>query len=194
MTVFTRRDGELRLDLVKSGIPVIVDENLYTKKLSELRWTDSYDLIFANGVDFYMTFDTKMEIPIVWWLHEGGAKYWSGIPNRILEGVSAKNINTYLVSEMGKEQFLSRCLDWPVEYLLYGVEDECTNNTVIQKNSKNMIFVLIGSIMHLKGQEVFLDAISLLDADRYSECEFWIIGKDNKNTSYSKTIHDKICI
>ena len=67
-----------------------------------------------------------------------------------------------------------------------GIPDKAT--TVKQRNqNKKTVFAIIGSVYSLKAQDIFLQAVSMLE--HRDKLEFWIIGK-MYDTNYCQSIRE----
>ena len=116
-------DGPLREKLERQLIPVMVDKRLQVNTMRELPWTQKYDLIFCNTVNYH-TFlsDRDEDIPAIWWLHDS-AFFYEGIKAGRLVGIGGRNLKYLAVGPIPREAMDRYCPDIAIEDLLYGVSE-----------------------------------------------------------------------
>ena len=70
--VFAAMSGGPLLDeLIKRGIPVVVDENLQISTMQETEWISGFSLLICNTLNFHVFLSERdTRIPVVWWLHD----------------------------------------------------------------------------------------------------------------------------
>ena len=184
-------DVEFIQQIRKQNINVVICPYMEHKREMQLRWTDDFDVIIANT---FLMIRCGLEIgkvrTVFLWLHENSdaystMEYWR---EEIEEGLGCPNLRILAASQWAKDCFLQA-------YPFYGhiqiLEPYCddireTENYLDQMPQK-MNVGLIGSFCTTKGQDILLDAISILpDGVRLEIC-FWFIGK-NMDTGYGESI------
>lgn len=196
ITVASHEDGLLVKYFEEIGITVLIDRDLAISRLIDLPWVRDFDLVFLNTVRTgYLLTERDASIPVIWWLHEPEMLYSDFFiaDQRIflddLQKISATNLFVYAVGPIAKNAFKKCCKDIFVQTLLYGIVDKCSLFSGNQADSSKVIFALIGGISKLKGHDVFLEAIRLVNAIDQEQCEFWMIGIDT--SAYGEFIRNQ---
>ncbi len=116
-------DGELRKKLEDSFIPVIVDERLQVKTMRELSWTNKYDLIICNTINYHIFLsDRNSNIPIIWWLHDSPF-FYEGIKDGRVESISTENMKILSVGPVPKIAMNKKKPEVKIDDLIYGVSN-----------------------------------------------------------------------
>ncbi len=116
-------DGELRNKLEDSFIPVIVDERLQVKTMRELSWTNKYDLIICNTINYHIFLsDRNSNIPIIWWLHDSPF-FYEGIKDGRVESISTENMKILSVGPVPKIAMNKKKPEVKIDDLIYGVSN-----------------------------------------------------------------------
>lgn len=117
-------DGALREKLEEQFIPVMVDKRLQIYTMRELPWTEKYDLIICNTINYH-TFlsDRNEDIPVIWWLHDS-AFFYEGIKSGKLADIHSRNLKYVSVGPVPSKAMNQYCPDVVIENLIYGVSDE----------------------------------------------------------------------
>lgn len=117
-------DGALREKLEEQLIPIIIDKRLQIHTMRELTWTEKYDLIICNTINYH-TFlsDRNEDIPVIWWLHDS-AFFYEGIKPGKLETICGKNLKYVSVGPVPRKAMNQYCPDVVIKDLIYGVSDE----------------------------------------------------------------------
>jgi hypothetical protein len=114
-------DGELRSKLEESFIPVIVDERLQICTMKELPWTNGYDLIICNTINYNVFLSERnTEIPVIWWLHDSPF-FYEGIKEERLSGIDTHNMKLLSVGPVPRDAMAKYRPDVTIEDLIYGV-------------------------------------------------------------------------
>lgn len=171
-------DGPLRKDLLSENISVVVDVNLQLETMKEAEWTNNFSMLFCNTINFYVFLSERdSSIPIIWWLHDP-AFFYDGIDSALLRRLDRTNMRIYSVGEIPANVIRRFIPEIKIEDLLYGVEDtgeydiksECLHDDKI-------IFVTIGEIGEVKGQDILVQSIQALPEGLRKKAVFILIGR-----------------
>ena len=123
VTFASMLDGPLREKLEHRRIPLMIDRRLQIYTMRELPWTEKYDLLFCNTVNYH-TFlsDRNTDIPVIWWLHDS-AFFYEGIREEKLEKISGRNLKYVSVGPVPGKAFVRYRPDAVIEDLIYGVSE-----------------------------------------------------------------------
>lgn len=171
-------DGEMNSIFFETGADVLVDSRLQSGTLDKIEWINECDIIFVNTVQmYYLLRKRDISIPLIWWLHEPLLLYKSVVPG-ILNSISKENIEIVTVSKVADDAFHTMC-NAPTKRFLYGMEDKRTLSA--KREHSSIRFIIIGPISKLKGHDVLLEAIRLLNLYERQKCDFIMIGDDTSN-------------
>lgn len=114
-------DGELRSKLEESFIPIIIDERLQVNTMRELAWTNRFDLIICNTINYHIFLSERdTQIPVIWWLHDSPF-FYEGIKDGRIENISTENMKILSVGPVPKVAMKKRKPDVEICDLIYGV-------------------------------------------------------------------------
>lgn len=114
-------DGELRNKLEDSFIPVIIDERLQIGTMQELPWTERYDLIICNTINYNIFLSERDSgIPVIWWLHDSPF-FYEGIKEGRLSGIDTENMKLLSVGPVPREAMTKYKPNVIIGDLIYGV-------------------------------------------------------------------------
>ncbi|SKB94948.1 Glycosyl-transferase family 4 [Lachnospiraceae bacterium] len=116
-------DGELKDKLEESLIPVIIDRRLQISTMRELEWTNKFDLVVCNTINFNVFLSSRdVSRPVIWWLHDSSF-FYEGIKSDRLIDIDTENMKIVSVGPIpGKAMNLYR-QDVLISDLIYGVSD-----------------------------------------------------------------------
>lgn len=185
-------DGDLVFiqEMRRNGIGFIIYKNLAHAKKEELFWINNFQYIVVNTLPMICcATEIAKSQKVILWLHESpnvyrSMQYWS---RKIEEGITSDKLNIYAVSSVAKKNFIQRYPQKEIRILPYGIPQEGTSQT--NNKNRNLIFAIIGALSEQKGQDIFLDAVEKINADK-KQGEYWIIGKRTKN-DYGKLIEER---
>lgn len=119
--------------------------------------------------------------PILWWVHEPEELYGPVLGKYVEDAnpINFEKINIKAVSRVAMANFNSHFPNRIDGIMTYGIPDEATDidTTLMEKNSK-ITFAVIGGIIELKAQDVFVKAVSLLKEMERIQANFLVIGND----------------
>lgn len=170
-------DGPLRKRIEELDIPVVVDANLQLATMRETVWLAEFKLIICNAINYYIFLsDRNLRIPMIWWLHDS-AFFYDGVDREVLRKISGENLRVLSVGPVPRDAFHQVYSEMPVGQLLYGVDD-MTGKAVKKTPHEKVCFVTIGFIEERKGQDILLQAISLLQKEFREQAFFYLIGQN----------------
>lgn len=170
-------DGPLRRQIEELSIPVVVDANLQLATMRETAWLAEFRLIICNAINYYIFLSERnLRIPMIWWLHDS-AFFYDGVDREVLRKISGENLNVLSVGPVPEKAFQRAFPEMPVGQLLYGVGD-MTGGAVKKTPHERVCFVTIGFIEERKGQDILLQAISLLQKEFREQAVFYLIGQN----------------
>lgn len=194
LDVFSAAPGSLEREFAALGAEVHVDPNLHGTPLADQPWYTDYDLIFANTAVMEGCFHKPcLDTPVIWWLHESPSSLrYCGISKDSLAKLQKGNITTLGVSKAARDAFLALRPDWPMAGdLVLGVEDVFSSvKRKSKKKKEHKVFLVVGTIEENKGQEIFLQAVGMLDSTQREKCEFWLVG--GKNSADKSDYYDRV--
>lgn len=116
-------DGELRSQLEDSFIPVVIDERLQVSTMKEITWTNQYDLLVCNTINYNIFLSERdNNIPVIWWLHDSPF-FYEGIKPGRLESIDAKNMKILSVGPIPRNAMMKYNHDVIIDDLIYGVSN-----------------------------------------------------------------------
>ncbi|HKP05458.1 MAG TPA: glycosyltransferase [Chthoniobacterales bacterium] len=180
VTVMAPTDGPLREKYENAGIPLIIDPLCETGHESFGKFARDFDCVLTNTVrtEGAVRAAHKANVPVIWWVHETRvgehylreeAKLRSALP--MADAILAPTERTASVYRP--------CTESPVVCSPYGIPDVRGESDGGWNESPPDIlrFLLLGSIEPRKGQDIFLEAISLLPEWVQKVTEFRLIGR-----------------
>lgn len=121
------------------------------------------------------------KVPVLWWIHEPKELYEPTL-NKYLKYSNADNfskINTIAVSRIAMNNFNEIFPDTIKEYLPYSIPDTYVENKVYKHNK--ITFAVLGAVIVRKAQDIFIEAVKMLEPEYREQAEFLIIGSDNND-------------
>lgn len=205
-------DGPLKKELIRSDIPVIVDENLQIATMHETAWVKAFSLVLCNTLNFHVFLSERdTGIPVVWWLHDARF-FYDGVSRETMKKISLHNLTAVSVGPVPAAAIREFLPDLECSGLLYGVADAAKDETVIRRavdvakdgtatagadvccremrtGSGRVRFITIGFLEERKGQDILLQAVrSLPDSIRHNS-KFYIAG--HGNTLFGENLRSK---
>jgi glycosyltransferase involved in cell wall biosynthesis len=185
-----KHNGPYLQELINRGISIIIDYKLDTcETLPAL--AEEFDLVIVNTIlgpsiqMIELLSDTK--VPVFWWIHEACRHYLAYKPPRRI----GQNIHIYCAWEYARQAFLKANLHLTSGVLLCGMEDynhESNFDSLVKVEGHELIFMMIGSIQHRKGQDIFCDAVRKLDDHLREQCKFVFIGESHSDGTYDEML------
>lgn len=173
--------GDKRLigEIVTKGIEIVIQPSLPYILEADRKWICQFDDVIVNLLTMV---ESACEIskfcPVHWWIHEASVCY----KPVMAQYPSGKHINDalavhiYAVSGIAMRNFNHFfCTDRCKRILPIGIPDMAGMETKKRTCSSSTVAAVIGPVNPLKAQDIFLEAVSMVDD--ISETEFWVIGK-----------------
>lgn len=160
------------------GLNIMICPALPYLHSEELIFVEQFDIVIVNVFQMMPCAEAISKLkPVIWWIHEPMAFYE---PTLEQYGECAsqdlfKNIRIYAVSRIAQRGFNHYFPGRIMETLAYGIPDEQGGGEDRSKNRK-MIFAVIGGVIPLKAQDIFLKAIKKVSGELKENALFWIIG------------------
>ncbi len=164
--VYVGGHGALEGWFIDSGIPVVVDDELFyfEKSINTMKWVEQFDLVVVNTVVLaYLLADMRYKVPVLWWIHEEKGEYYTPSVVYSLQRCNAENIHICAVSpaaarnfaELGHKEHLPKLL-------MYGIPDagDCHIDT---SQHDEFIFCIVGSVIERKNQLLAVQAMQILN-------------------------------
>lgn len=179
---------KLIAETAKKGIEIMIQPSLPYVLEADRRWIRQFDTVLVN---LFTMLESVYEIskicPVIWWIHEASVSYAPVIAQyscgRQLNDVHG--IRIYAVSSVAMRNFNRFCnTDRCTKILPIGIPDMAGMKEGEGTYSHSKVVAIIGPINSLKAQDIFLEAVSMLDDTNGTE--FWIIGKRNDQCYYEK--------
>jgi glycosyltransferase involved in cell wall biosynthesis len=180
VTVMAPADGPLREKYEAAGIPLIIDPLCETGHESFGKFAHDFDCVLTNTVRTEGAVRAAHEagVPVIWWVHETQVgehylreepKLRSALP--LADAILAPTERTASVYRPFTEA--------PVVCSPYGIPDVKREGDLEWNGSPTDVlrFLLLGSIEPRKGQDIFLEAVSLLPSWVQKVAEFRLMGR-----------------
>lgn len=186
VVVVVGEDGPARKEYIRSDIPIVFDANAFRGVFFESSWLAQCAAIVLNGVQIAPIINKLPNtVPIIWWLHDP-EEYYHAVPVQY-ENLSLKNVDVYAVSELAWKPLEKRFPDLPKQLLLYGIPEMKIESRRCFEGK--LVFAVLGKVQSIKGQDIFLEAVSLMRKDKRKQCEFWVVG--NRETEFAVDLEKK---
>lgn len=194
--ILSPKDGKLKEEFLKEGIPVIIDDSIYSSN-NWMNYAENFDIVIVNTIVQYLNIIelSKTEIPTLWWIHDAREGYELYMKD-IIPSEIGNNIHTFCAGIYAKNVLNDYRPSYKPDVLLYGLPDFSTEIPNIPKyklenEKERVIFVNVGTIEKRKGQDVFSQAISSLPDYYIDKCKFIFIGRKVSDTIYDSLIDIK---
>lgn len=186
-------DGKMREEIYQDDIPVIVYGGIYATDFLA-QHAEYFDLIVLNTVVPFISVIQLKEslVPIMWWIHDSNASYDIGGFKSCLPSELPKNLSIYCAGDYAKSALIKNYPDYKADTFLYFVPDlkeklMSAPTVDIGNSTDKFTFTIIGMQDERKGQDIYVDAIELLEKEMIENCNFVFIGK-----KMSPRVWDKI--
>ena len=192
LTVVTPQNGTVKEELLNNGYDLIISPDISENNTVLWKLIEKAEMIVLNGLYYgYLipSIESLTKASILWWLHTGESFYKTyPIPNDDLE---TGRVFVAGVSDMVCKAYRSHNHNRNINLLPYGIPDEAREkNRLITNINNQVIFAIVGTVSLVKGIDVFLDAVKILEQKKIFGAEFWVIGSEVSKT-YSDELHKK---
>lgn len=74
--ILSPKDGKLKEEFLKEGIPVIIDDSIYSSN-NWMNYAENFDIVIVNTIVQYLNIVelSKTSIPTLWWIHDAREGY-----------------------------------------------------------------------------------------------------------------------
>ena len=180
VVVMSPTDGPLREKVVDAGVPVIVDPLVSTGHESFTNFARDFDVVVANTILSSATVRAVHGhgVPVLWWLHEPPSvgEHFIGL-NATLRA-TLPLADRLIVPAEATAKFYRAFTDEPVVPLHNGIPGNGeVASPAISGSSSPLRFLLLASIEPRKGQDIFVEAISLLPPAVQKAARFELAGR-----------------
>lgn len=176
-------DGPLRRMYQRLGVPVIIDTLVLLQHHSFAAFAKNFDYIICNTVITWpVVRQMQQTVTTVWWIQEA----------KVIDDL-AHNLD--FVRTMKQSQHVIGVSEYAIAYLSkYNSNYKKIYNTCyddfISLNGKEskmgtLIFSIIGSVEHRKGQDILFDALNYIPEALLAGIEVWVIGKIHDPAFYA---------
>lgn len=193
ITVVSKSDGVLkeRLNAIDIGVVIMSDLTRGGKELQKLvEWSDE---ILVNTIWLYYVIVELSDCNkrILWWLHESGAIPEIGKETfYYINGLG--NVDIYVVSNVVKKVLQKECKNLNnIEVFKFGIKEYEIKES---QQKEKIVFSIISAIGHIKGQDIFIEAVSRLPDYYRKQAEFWIVGRGTLPEEQLKMAEKYSCI
>jgi glycosyltransferase involved in cell wall biosynthesis len=186
ISVISLQDGPMREEFESLDIDVILLEELSVYKDHFLSFIAHFHSIYVVSCSWdFLRILKYIDKPVAWWIHE---IFTEDEQFSIINEVTG-NVDLLLAgSPLVIDGFKAKVSPDKLVYLLYGLDPL---NIPRPKNKKCLNFAIIGSVCQRKGQDIFIEAISLLPELIRQRARFTIIGDtDDCDSDLLKKLKD----
>lgn len=165
-------DGELKHLLYEDKIPVIIDSNLELCTSRESLWTERFDRIICNTLNYYYFLsDRKSDGKYVWWLHDP-EMFYETIDKESLHKIDKNNLKVYAAGSIAQEAIQKYIPDIEVGQLMFGLPEV----SVSHNYGKVLEMAVIANVQEYKGQDILIEALKELIVEEQKIIHVRIIG------------------
>ena len=180
-------------ETVREGLSIMICQALPYLFEEELSFVEQFDFIFVNVFQMIAcAFEISRFKPVIWWIHEPSQLYQANLEqfDEFTAGDWMGRLHIYAVSRIAQRNFNCYFPDRIKDTLAYGIPDKKEHMVQLEKKTK-IIFAVIGTVITMKGQDIFLEAIHKINDSKKIGAEFWLIG-EIQESSYCNYIKQEI--
>jgi glycosyltransferase involved in cell wall biosynthesis len=178
VTIVSELDGKLRDELLKMGVPVIIDSLVFKQHDSLTAFAKNFDFVICNTI---ITWPVVMQIDnlvkTIWWIHE--SRLITILYNNVDFIKTITNAKNVICASDYSISFISKFRK-DITKIVYGSEDTALSPTSKingkTPNSK-LVFSVLASIEKRKGQDILLDSLAFLPPEDIKKIEVHIVGR-----------------
>lgn len=186
-------NNSLMEEMTRRGHSFIITPQAYLPNSCLIDLFQNFEYILVNTFPMFVcALELAKKCKVIEWLHESEIIYeqFSFYSDRIAANLHNKHMVLYAVSEVARENFLKHYPNIRVEIMPYGIPDNNLSHPVKQKKSSRVTFALVAGLEWIKGQDVFIDAVELLNREKYA-ANYLLIGK-NDGRKFARDIIDRV--
>lgn len=178
-------DGELKQLLYEDNIPVIIDSNLELCTSRESLWTERFDRIICNTLNYYYFLsDRKSDGKYVWWLHDH-EMFYETIDQESLQKINKINLKVYAAGPIAEEAIKKYIPRLEVGQLMFGLPEV----SVSHHYGKILQAAVIANVQEYKGQDILIEALKELSLEEQKRIHVRIIG--NQESVFATNLKEK---
>lgn len=181
-------DDELKDDFIKNDIPVWINPCINVKN-QDIKLNKKFDFCLVNTIEcFYAYKKISKVVPAILWVHENlNDDYFAGHDN-LKQDLFNAGSDIYAVSELTR--YYLKFYNPATQLLRYNMKDEVKNCNF--KLHDPLRISIIGTLCYRKGQDIFINAVNMLEEDIKSKCEFIIVGDTSAEEKFAAQVLEKI--
>jgi GT2 family glycosyltransferase len=177
VAVMSPSDGPLRREFEDAGIPIIVDPLVDNGHGSVVKFARNFDCVIANTVfsSAIVRALNNQNVPVMWWLHETmvGDHY---LRKDATLRLALPAVDLVVVPSIATAAVFQPFRAEPVKCLPNAIPDIGGRFNVL-KPKQPLRFLLLGTIEPRKGQDVFVQSLTLLSPATQDGAEFIMAGR-----------------
>ncbi|WP_028242875.1 glycosyltransferase family 4 protein [Pseudobutyrivibrio ruminis] len=192
VSIITEEIDNKLVEEISLSIEVIIYPNISILGSEEIEFLKDYNYIWINTAQMAnYAYKIGAIKPTIWWIHEGEKDFIEKGYRQIDWRVNKDKlkVKVFAVSNIAKEEYNKVYNKQSVSILPVGIP-----NTMKEGNfskNKKIVFAVIGSIVKIKAQDVFLNAADLINNNGY-DVEYWLIGKKFTDNEYNCVVEKLI--
>lgn len=178
--VISPKEGPIREEFEQEGFPTIVDPLLFdcqNHSSEASNFVANFEKVIVTSLASFnfIRYFCDINKHLTWWIHETDSGYpWVANKGGDLPLLFAACESIWLGSPLCAPPALQYASQDKLHLLLYGCSDTAIPNR--PHKSGKIVFSIVGSVEHRKGQDIFLDAIERLPEELRAKAIFRIIG------------------
>ncbi len=204
VSVLSYAGGRHEKDLKRANIPYLISKKLYDGTTEAKKLFSSFDVIISGRIP--KVYFPSLEYKFIWWDHGlldclpkillPKEEQRNDPSLRDLSFIMSQAKDVVFVSPL-QQQKLAACRKLPSEVIHNGIlpttaksSDPIIKNIQKAKKAGKIVFVTVGSVDLIKGHDILINAVKLLEDPYRKKAAFFIVGKE-KNEKYAKFLHKK---
>lgn len=175
--------GKLEKYFAEADIPIIFDERIITGKFTDLPWLKKFQLVFFNTTAYYhLLLKRDRKKPMILWTHEPDMffKYYAV---KKLEQIDTENLYVLAASNVAKQALLKYNSNFKIDLFPIGLP--AVPYLSEKKNTEKFVFLVVGEISNIKGQDIVAEAAKLLSEREKKNMEIRFVGRIDRNCDIS---------
>lgn len=180
-------------EMEKQGLNILICSALPYLYMEERAFIEQFDAVIVNVFPMILcAVEISKQKPVIWWIHEASISYKETLVqfSEYAKTEQMDRMDIYGVSRIAQDNFNYYFPNRITKTLAYGIPDELKDMDRKDKEAP-VVFAIIGVVMPLKAQDLFLEAVKHMREELKSKAEFWIIGFLGQD-SYSNKIKEMV--
>lgn len=180
-------------EMEKQGLDILICSALPYLYPEERAFIEQFDAVIVNVFPMILcAVEISKQKPVIWWIHEASISYKETLDqfSEYAKTEQMDRMDIYGVSRIAQDNFNYYFPNRITKTLAYGIPDE-SKSIGNKKREDRVIFAIIGVVMPLKAQDLFLEAVKHMREELKSKAEFRIIGFLGQD-SYSNKIKEMV--